>query len=83
MCKWVAVVLGEGALGRGADMGEDEPRRRLGGDALQVGAVPGGYGRGEEARRRAKLGVGVEAYAEAIRVILASSCVLDREMSAL
>lgn len=78
MGKGVAVVLTEGALGGGADVAKDEAGRRLGRNALEVGAVPCGDGRGEEAGRRAELGVCVEAYAEAIGVVLPAPGVLGQ-----
>jgi hypothetical protein len=49
---------------------------------LEVGAVPGGDRRGEEAGCGAKLGVGVESDAEAIGVVLASARVLGTTESA-
>jgi hypothetical protein len=73
----VAVVLAQGTLGRGTDMAKDKAGCGLGGDALQVGAVPGGNGGCEKARRCAKFRVGVEAYTEAICIVLASSCILQ------
>ena len=57
-------------------MAKDKARCGLGGDTLQVGAIPGGNSRCEKARRCAKLRVGVKAYAEAICVVLTSSCIL-------
>lgn len=76
MGEGVAVVFGQGAFGRGADMAKDEPRGRFRGDSLEVRAVPGGDRRCEEAWRRAELGVSVEPYAKAIRIILAAAGVL-------
>lgn len=76
MRKGMAVVLREGALGRGTNMAEDETGGGLGGDTLQIGAVPGRDGRGEETRSWTKLRVGVKAYSEAIGIVLASSGVL-------
>lgn len=74
----MAVVLAQGALGRSPNMAKDKAGSGLGGDALQVGTVPGGNGRGEKARRGAELRVGVEAYAEAICIVLATSCILQK-----
>lgn len=51
MCERVAVVFAQGALGRGSDMAKDKAGCGLGGDTLQVGAVPGGNGRCEKAGR--------------------------------
>lgn len=76
MREGVAVIFAQGALGGGADMTKDQTGGRLGSYSLEVGTVPGGYRGGEEAGRRAQLRVGVEADAEAIGVVLASSCVL-------
>lgn len=70
MGEGMAVVFAQRALGRGADVAEDESGGGLGGDSLEVRAVPSGDGRSEEAWRRAKFGIGVEAYAEAIGVVL-------------
>lgn len=76
MAEGVAVVLAQGAFCGGPDVGEDKARGRLGGDALQVCAVPRRNRRGEEARGRPQLGVGVESDAEAISVVLSPPCVL-------
>ena len=76
MAEGVAIILAQGALGGGSDVSEDQPAGGLAGDALEVGAVPGGDGRGEEAGSGAELGVGVEADAEPIGIVLASSRVL-------
>jgi hypothetical protein len=76
MAERVAVVLAQGALGRGANMGKYEPGCGLGGDSLEVRAVPGGDRGREEARSLAELRVSVETDAEAIRVVLASPGVL-------
>jgi hypothetical protein len=43
---------------------------------VQVHTVPGGCGRGEEARRGAEFRVGVEANAEAIGIVLSATSVL-------
>ena len=75
--KGVAVVLAKGSLGRGAHVREDQARGRLGGDAVEVRAVPCRYGRGEEAGGGPELRVRVEAYAEAIGIVLAASGVLS------
>jgi hypothetical protein len=77
MREGMAVVFGKGTLSGRADVTEYETGRRLGRQALQVRAVPGGYCGCEEAGRRAQLGVGIEPYAEAICVVLASSRVLQ------
>ncbi|CAG8469950.1 2928_t:CDS:2, partial [Scutellospora calospora] len=51
----VAVGVGEGAFGAGADVGEDQRADGLAGQTLEVAAVPGGDGRGEDARLRAQV----------------------------
>jgi len=74
----VAVVLAQGALSSSSDVGEDEVRCRLGGQPLQVDAVPCG-GRGcEEAGGGAELGFCVEADAEAVGIVLSAARVLCR-----
>lgn len=78
MCKGMAVVLAKGALRRRAHMAEYESRCRLGRDALKICAVPRGNRRCEEARGRAELEIGIEAYAKAVGIVLASSRVLKR-----
>lgn len=66
MAEGVAVVVGEGAFSRGADVGEDQWGRGFGGNACKVDAVPGG-GRGrEDAGFRTEFGGGIVAYAEAV-----------------
>lgn len=74
----VAVALGEGAFGTCADVGEDEGRDSLAGQAGQVGAVPSRDGRGEDARVWAEQGEqrrrGVVANAKAVAIVR-SSCV--------
>jgi len=77
MVERVAVIFAEGAFGGGADMGEDEAGSCLRGDAVEVGAVPRGDSRGEEAWSGAELRIGVEAYSETIGVVLATSSVLQ------
>jgi hypothetical protein len=59
-------------------MAKDESRGGLGGDALQVGAIPGGDRRRKQAGRRSEFLVGVEAYAEAICIVLSSPSVLGK-----
>lgn len=76
MRERMAVIFGERALGRGADMAKDEAGSGLGSDTLQVGAVPGRDGGGKEAWSGSQLRIGVEAYAKAVCVVLASSCIL-------
>jgi hypothetical protein len=44
---------------------------------VEVGAVPGGDGRGEEARSGTELRIGVETYSETIGIVLATSSVLQ------
>lgn len=73
----MAVVLAESAVSGGADVGEDEAGGGLAGNAFEVGAVPGRDGRAEEAGGLAEFGVGVEADAEAVGVVLATSGVLQ------
>lgn len=76
MRKRVTVVFAEGSFGCGSDVAENEVRGRLGRYSLKVGAVPSGNGRCEETRRSAKLGVGVEAYAKTVCIVLTATCVL-------
>lgn len=76
MCERVAVVLAQGTFGGSAHMGEDEVRCRLGGDSLQVCAIPRRDGRCEQAGRRSQLRIGVESYSETVGIVLASSGVL-------
>lgn len=52
----VAVGIGEGALGAGADVGEHQRADGLAGQALEVAAVPGGDGGSEDA------GLGAQVY---------------------
>jgi hypothetical protein len=40
MAEWVAVIITEGAFGSGTHVGEDEMGRSLGGNSLEVDAVP-------------------------------------------
>lgn len=72
----VAVALGQSAFGAGADVSKDEGRYRLAGQTGQVGAVPGGDGRGEDARvgteQGQQRGRSVVAHAEAITVVWAA-----------
>lgn len=77
MCKGMAVVFAEGALGRGPDVAKDKPRRRLGCYSVKVGAVPGRNGGSEETWCTAQLGIGVEAYPKAICIVLTATSVLD------
>lgn len=77
MLEWVAVVWGGGALSGGSHMRKYEIRRGLGGNSLQVGVVPGGCSRCEDAGLCAQLGTGVVAYAEAIGIICSTSRVLS------
>lgn len=44
MVEGMTIVLGQGSLSRRSDMGKNEARGRLGGNAMKVGAVPSGYG---------------------------------------
>ncbi len=81
MAERVAVVLAQRPLGGRANMGEDQVGGGLGGEALQVGAVPGGRGRGEQARRGAELGICVEADAEAVGVVLAAPGILRQQFA--
>lgn len=78
MGKGVAVVLAKGAFGGGAHVAEYQAGGGFRGDTVEVGAVPGGNGRCEDEGRGAKLGFGIETYAEAIGVVLASTCVLRK-----
>ena len=48
MLEGVAVVLGEGALGGGTDVGEDQAGTGFGSDTFEIHAVPGGQGGGED-----------------------------------
>lgn len=79
--KGVAVVLAQGAFGCGTDVGEDQPRGSLGGKSVQIGAVPGGDSRREEARAGTEFCIGVEADAEAVGIVLASSGILPSGVS--
>lgn len=82
MVERVAVVLGERALRRGSDVGENKSRGRLGGNAMKIGAVPCGNRRREETRGGAEFRVSIKANAESIGVVLASSCILrEREVA--
>jgi len=49
MAERVTVVIAERSFGGGSNVGKDKRRSRLGGDALEVNAVPGGCRRGEDA----------------------------------
>lgn len=49
MAEWVAVVLTKRAFGGGTNVGKYKSRCGLGGDTMEVGAIPCGNGRGEEA----------------------------------
>ena len=77
MCKRVAVVLGQGAFGRGPDMAKYQARGGFGRNSMEVRAVPRRDCRSKETGSGAELGVGVKAYAKAIRVVLATSSVLE------
>lgn len=77
MCKGMAVVFAEGAFSRGPDVAKDKPRRRFGCYSVKVGAVPGRNGGSKETWCTAQLGIGVEAYPKAIRIVLAATSVLD------
>ena len=79
--KGVAVVFAQGTFGSSTDMGEDQSGGSLGGEAVQVGAVPSGNGGGEEARAGAEFRIGVEADAEAVSIVLASSGILPSGVS--
>ena len=59
-------------------MSENQGRGSLARQPLQVGAVPGGDGRGEKAGGSSELWVGVESNAKAISVVLAAARVLLR-----
>lgn len=76
MAKRVTIVFAERSFGRSSDVGENELGGGLRGDTLQVGAVPRWDRRGEEAWRVAQLGIGIEAYPEAVCIVLTSSSVL-------
>lgn len=78
MGERMAVVFAQGSFSCRAYMAKDESGSGLGGDSLEVGAVPGRNSRREETRCGAKLGISVEAYAETICVILTTSSVLNR-----
>lgn len=77
MLEGMAVVFAQRAFSSGTHMGEYQPGGCLGSDALEVGAIPCRNRRGEEARSLAQLGVGIKAYSETVRVILAPSRILD------
>jgi hypothetical protein len=55
----MAVVITQRSLSCGTDMSKYERRGGLGRNTLEIDAVPGGDGRGKDARLGAKLGVGV------------------------
>jgi len=76
MAERVAVVFAERALGGSADVRKNQARGCLGGETLEVGAVPGRGSRSEEAGCSAQLGIGVEANAEAIGIVLTAARVL-------
>ena len=78
MRERMAVIFAQGAFGRCADMAKDKPGGGFRGDSLQVGAVPSGDSRREQARCGTQLGVSIESYSKAICVVLASSCVLQK-----
>lgn len=78
MLERMAVIWGGGALGGGSHMGKDKIRGSFGGDSLQVGVIPSGCGRGEDAWVGAQLGAGVIAYPEAIGIIRSAPCVLNQ-----
>lgn len=79
MAERVTIVLAERPFGGGSDMGKDQSRRSFGGNSLQVHAVPGRCGRGEEARGGAQSCVGVETKAEAICIVLSAAGILQSE----
>lgn len=66
MGEGVAIVITKGAFRSGTKVSEDQGRGCLGCYSLQVDAVPGRNGRRKDAGFRAKLGIGVIAYAKAI-----------------
>lgn len=68
MLERVAVVFGERALSRGADVCEDQVRACLGGEPFKVLAVPGRERGREDAWFGPEFRVCVETYAEAIPV---------------
>lgn len=75
----VAVGVGEGAFGCGADVGEDEGGGRFGSEARKVDAVPGGGGGGEDAGGGAEGWGSVVTYAEAVAVV-GSSVILEMQL---
>lgn len=64
----VAVGIGEGAFGCGADVGEDQVRACFGRQAFEVFAIPGWERRGEDARVWAEFWVCVKAYPKAVTI---------------
>lgn len=75
--EWMAVGVGEGALGGGAHVGEDELRGGFGAEPVQVDAIPGGYGGGEDAGGGTEGWGGVVAESEAIAVVWAAAVLND------
>lgn len=77
----MAIVLAKGTFCGGANVTEDEARRCLGCDPLKILAIPCRNGGREDAWGGSELGVGIEADAKAIGIVLTSSSVLRREVS--
>lgn len=76
MAERVAVVFAQRTFGRSAYVGEDQVGSSLGGEPLQIHAVPGGGCRCEQAGGLAEFRVCVEANTEAIGIVLATPSVL-------
>lgn len=76
----VAVVLGKGALCCGAHVGKYKTGGCFARQPVQIRGVPCGRSRREEAWSRTELGVGIEADAEAICIVLSAAGILDREL---
>lgn len=73
----MAVRVGQAALGGGAYVGEDQRGCRLGGEAGEIDAVPGGSRAGENAGVRSEGWRCVVANSETVAVVRAAM-VLDR-----
>lgn len=72
VAEGVAVLVAKVAFGGCADVGEDERGGGFGGQALEVEAIPGGDGGGEDAGGGAEGGGGVVAQPETVAVVRAA-----------
>jgi hypothetical protein len=66
MAERMAIIIAERTFSRGADVGKNKMGGGLGGDSLEIDAVPRRYGRGENTRIWAKLWVGIVSNSKSI-----------------